>query len=401
MKTIRSNNWGRIMRELETLRNRKHPNIVPLLGSFTINAFRSEERSLNLLFPLADMNMTQWLKLDSSPLGNDIDMRTWLYSEIYALVSAVAFLHREINGMVTSHHDLKPDNILWLDGSLKICDLGRSHLLPVADGSETDGQAGLGTFTYQPPEYYNDDGTRSSQKHGRAFDVWSLGCILTEMATLIVYGWEGNKIQEFAEARSSLGVNNSRRRPRDFSKTRSVDDSFHNNPDIVRQWLSALRKNESQILNESLNIVEKMLVNNPDERLYSWEVELSFFDLLHHPGLRASRLEKMKMIAQPPKPGLPSLANYPLQRAIEAGDKDRIDLLSALGWPNHAPDSLSAQCSDTDGKILSKNSNSTFSPGTSAHGERNTVLYVPQRDGRMTLRQKPPRKLSSVKAIRL
>jgi serine/threonine protein kinase len=140
--------------------------------------------------------MTQWLRLDCSPLGNSVGIRDWLYREIFALVSAVSFLHREIDGIVTSHHDLKPDNILWLGGSLKICDLGRSHLLPAADGSETEGRAGLGTFSYQPPEYYNDDGTRSSRKHGRAFDVWSLGCILLEMATLIVYGWQGRKIQD-------------------------------------------------------------------------------------------------------------------------------------------------------------------------------------------------------------
>src|SRR5579862_2303882 len=162
MKTIRPKRgqpWDTVMREVETLRKREHSNIVTLLASFTVDDFASEEKSLRILFPWADMNMAEWLVLNASPLkgiSKREDQRKWLYDEIYALVSAVSYLHRDIDGTVTSHHDLKPENILWLEGSLKICDFGRSHILALAEGSETEGESGLGSFTYQPPEYYND-----------------------------------------------------------------------------------------------------------------------------------------------------------------------------------------------------------------------------------------------------
>jgi serine/threonine protein kinase len=400
MKTVRSgrsNDWEIVMREIETLRKREHQNIVPLLASFTINAFSSEERSLNILFPWADMNMTQWLRLDSTPLGDGIERRDWLYREIYALVSAVSFLHRKIDGMVTSHHDLKPDNILWLGSSLKICDLGRSHLLPAADGSETEGQSGLGTFTYQPPEYYNDDATRSSRKHGRAFDVWSLGCILIEMAILIVYGWQGQKIKEFAEARSAR-----LKRRRCFSK-RAVDDSFHNNPDVVKQWICDLKENESKKLTQTLNIAERMLADNPDERLYSWEAEMDLFDLIY-PDARTARSEKMKVCVQPPKQGLPSGAENPLHRAVRDGNKDRVVWLLSLGWPADVQDSLGLtplqladQRSDVDFRTV-------FGSITSSRADihsRNIVLRVPQRDGRISLKQTQKRKPTSLKTLRM
>src|ERR1700743_1812306 len=116
MKKIRigrNDLWDTAMREVETLRKREHHNIVPLLASFTMNAFGSEERSLNILFPWADMNMDQWLRLDSTPLrescGRD-EQRKWIYHEILSLLSAVSFLHRDIDGEITSHHDLKPEN---------------------------------------------------------------------------------------------------------------------------------------------------------------------------------------------------------------------------------------------------------------------------------------------------
>jgi serine/threonine protein kinase len=339
MKTVRARKnqqWGTLMREIETLRKREHKNIVPLLSSFTMSAFGSEERSLRILFPWADMNMMQWLNLDSSPLEGRAerdDQRNWLYHEIFALVSAISFLHRDIDGVITSHHDLKPENILWLEGSLKICDLGRSHLLTLVEGSETEGQSGLGTFTYQPPEYYNDNGSRSSRKHGRSFDVWSLGCIVVEMAILIVHGWDGHKLNEFAKAREVGHCG----RP-DILKKRSLDDSFHNNMDVVQEWVSELKRGESSMLIQTLSIAEKMLNENPDDRIYSWEAELDFYEMLYPDSHSIARMEKSGVCVQPPKIGNIRHAQTPLHRAALNGNRDRAIKLFESGWPIDARD---------------------------------------------------------------
>jgi ankyrin repeat protein len=324
------------MREVDTLRRRQHNNIVSLLASFTINAFGSEERSLRILFPWADMNMVQWLNLDSTPLEGmprRNDQRNWLYHEIYALVSAISYLHRDIDGTMTSHHDLKPENILWLEGSLKICDLGRSHLFTLTEGSETEGRSGLGTFTYQPPEYYNEDGSRSSRKHGRAFDVWSFGCIIVEMAILIVHGWDGQKVNEFAKARET-----GRGRRRDFSKVRDFDDSFHNNMDVVGQWILELKQGESQRLVQTLSIAEKMLTKNPEERLYSWEAELDLYEMLYPDDHSIARMEKVGVCVQRPNMRNIGRAQNPLHRAALTGNRDRVAKLLESGWPTDAQD---------------------------------------------------------------
>lgn len=53
-----------MLREVETLRNRKHENIVPLLASFTMTSIDSEYEvmSLNLIFPYAETDMDVWME---------------------------------------------------------------------------------------------------------------------------------------------------------------------------------------------------------------------------------------------------------------------------------------------------------------------------------------------------
>ena len=43
---------------------------------------------------------------------------------MYKLVSAISFLHRELDGTITAYHDVELNNILLLGDTLKICDLG-------------------------------------------------------------------------------------------------------------------------------------------------------------------------------------------------------------------------------------------------------------------------------------
>jgi serine/threonine protein kinase len=322
------------MREVETLRKREHPNIVPLLASFTSSDVESgyEEKSLNLIFPYADMNMDTWMNLNQTPpqlLGMDREgRRKYLYQSMYQLVSALSFLHREHDGMITSHHDLKPKNVLLLGGTFVICDLGSSRLIPLAQGSETDGPRG--TFTYHPPEYWNEDGTRASRRHGRAFDVWSMGCILTEIATLVVFGWEMQKVREYRERRlDAPGWRQFKKRSRG-----QEDDSFHNHMDAVNRWVSELKETDgSRVLCDCLDIAMAMLKMTPEERLLSWEAELDFFELLYPDNPRVIRFEKGALCVQPPKLAMPPSAQTPVHRAILRGNHDRVNQLLQVGWP--------------------------------------------------------------------
>ena len=206
-----------VMHKVETLRKRAHPKIVPLLSSYTIEVTESgyDTKKIHLVLPWADHgNLERWMESPKPPafLGEiglvEKDRRVYILRAMYELVSALASLHREKDSTITSHHDLKPKNILVFGKGLKLADFGCSHIRSVAENSETGESRALGTYAYQPPEYWDNNGFRAHRKHGRAFDMWAMGCIIVEMATLVVFGWEAKMINQFkTECCKNLAVN--------------------------------------------------------------------------------------------------------------------------------------------------------------------------------------------------
>lgn len=210
-----------LFREVETLQAAEHPNIIRLLAAFTFITNESGYRvfSLHLLFPLAEMDLAHWMTAQQIPPNiakfSRQERQKHLYRSIYGLVSGISYLHKEIEGRVITHHDLKPLNILIIDDRLQIADFGHSQIRPIIEGSATEGR--LGTYEYQPPEYYNQDGSRAQSKYGRAFDVWAVGCIIVELATLIVHDWQSGMVNTFREERKS-NPNRERRSPTEIDQ---------------------------------------------------------------------------------------------------------------------------------------------------------------------------------------
>lgn len=86
------------------------------------------------------------------------------------------------------YRDLKPRNILVQGERFMIADFGFANF----KGSGI----GVGEATYRPPESEVGRGDV-----GQAYDIWSFGCILTEVATFAVWGAEG--VRDFAERRTT------------------------------------------------------------------------------------------------------------------------------------------------------------------------------------------------------
>ena len=96
-------------------------------------------------------------------------------SIIKQILSALKFLNE--NGRKIIHYDLKPQNILFNDGMIKISDFG---LCKVMGGDETRLELtsqGVGTYWYLPPECFSHDYPKISPK----VDIWSIGVIFYEM----------------------------------------------------------------------------------------------------------------------------------------------------------------------------------------------------------------------------
>ncbi|XP_076250455.1 mitogen-activated protein kinase kinase kinase 4 isoform X2 [Rhynchophorus ferrugineus] len=94
----------------------------------------------------------------------------------YQLLSGVACLHH--HGIV--HRDIKPANIfLTQEGNcLKIGDFGCAVKIKNNITMPGELQGFVGTQAYMAPEVFTQN-----QGHGRAADIWSVGCVVVEMAS--------------------------------------------------------------------------------------------------------------------------------------------------------------------------------------------------------------------------
>ena len=261
------------------------------------------------------------------------ERRKFLYRSIYELVSGLSYLHREIAGMVTSHHDLKPRNILIVNGGLTIADFGHSHLRLAIEGTDTNRAGGLGTYEYQPPEYWADDGNRAEEvKHGRAFDVWSMGCIIIELATLIVHGWESKMVHQFYLERKA----NALKDRHTLAATRNgLDGSFHNNMTVVSVWMENLKRHDGTPELRWLldHIALDMTQTKPRNRLFIWEAEIQLYDALKKEDDLVKKLDAEALKLQKPPANVTDGFQNPFHRACRKENRTAVIGLWELGWP--------------------------------------------------------------------
>lgn len=200
----------------------------------------------NLIFPLAQTDLEnvlvgKWSSPNLMQSENFID-------ELRALASALNALHfyrcKEMElDLIGCHHDLKPNNILIFDGHLVLADFGVSRLAPVLDGSLTKFKDCIGDFF--SPESLQD---MSAQSIGRKSDIWSLGCVIVEVATFMVLGAAG--VQEFRlkrETKISQNYRNSR---------------FHDNVRLkpeVTAWTKELSEKAEESTKDLIQLTSGML----------------------------------------------------------------------------------------------------------------------------------------------
>jgi len=367
--------WERLFREVQTLRKRSnHPDIIPLLASYTLDTIESGHyvKTLHLLFPLAEMDLADWMtkpQIPSNVAGlSKQERQAHLYRSIYSLISSISYLHRDIDGLVTAHHDLKPRNILVVNDKLKIADFGHSHLRPILGGSATEGASGLGTYEYQPPEHWEQDGSRAQVKHGRAFDVWAMGCIVVELVTLVVDDWQSGMVTKFRNERKK-NPNKDRKSP--GSVQDGSDVSFHNNLIVVKDWVSRLKESGgSQQLNEVLDIAAGMLAPMAKNRPYMWEIQMDLYETLKPYDKSIPDLEG-DLCVRPPFGGwrttidsrvvidnlraeMEEYTETPLHRAAKKNNRTRTIRLWELGWPLCLP----GPNGETPRDIMQKSDNS-------------------------------------------
>ncbi|CAH8825364.1 unnamed protein product [Trichobilharzia szidati] len=156
------------MREIRTLKQLKHPNLINLIEVF------KRKRRLHLVFQYVDHTLLH--ELEKHPKGLD---RLQIKKLTYQLLQAVNFCHAHN----CIHRDVKPENILITKaGQLKLCDFGFARLLTGPGDEYTDYVA---TRWYRAPELLVGD-----TQYGTPVDIWAIGCVVAEMLTALPL-WPG------------------------------------------------------------------------------------------------------------------------------------------------------------------------------------------------------------------
>ena len=188
-----------IDRETYIMHRLKHSHIVRLISVL------SDTSNITLLIkPAADYTLSHYLRMPistASPLGKT----TWKW--FGCLVSGLQHIHLQD----ILHGDIKPDNILICEGQIFYADFGLSTFVP--DDGFVIFDSGFMTKQYAAPEV-------KKGKRGKPSDVWSLGFVFLELATVILQQSIDNIYT---------------------SNCRSPDISYSNNLDVVAKWIMALQ----------------------------------------------------------------------------------------------------------------------------------------------------------------
>ncbi|KAF8016594.1 hypothetical protein BT93_H1958 [Corymbia citriodora subsp. variegata] len=151
------------VREVASLSDVRHPNLVALLG------YCENEDECFLVYELCDNgNLSEWL------FGKD-KVLSWIQRLKIAIDSArgLWFLHTYPEGCIV-HRDIKPTNILIsANFEAKLSDFGLSKVMDV--GQSFVSSEVRGTFGYVDPEY------RRNRHVNASGDVYSFGIVLLQL----------------------------------------------------------------------------------------------------------------------------------------------------------------------------------------------------------------------------
>lgn len=298
--------WCKLLK-IHKLIEKPHRHIVETLGAFQYGD------TFSIIFPLAEFSLEGYFQREKSFKAG----YTW--DQMEGLASGLAFLHglRDDDAddglkrkgktdpiIIAYHLDLKPDNILIINGIFQIADFGlstvKNRISTKLDDSGSGDASNRGYMAYAPPEQ-----VRFGCKPAASHDIWSLGAIFSEMAT--------HDIRPSGKAYSSIG---------EYRKNRMLDEvmlgyglnCFHNNSEL-KEAVRSQHDTLSKTIRNNLNS------NDPDGLWQANFYKTRFFDLINQ-----------MLDNQPTARGTAAHVKYTLKSLrTEANERRRSSTLSQQG----------------------------------------------------------------------
>jgi serine/threonine protein kinase len=182
-----------------------HPHLMVALGAYWHGSY------FFILQEEAEQSLHEYLKEPGDKFQSQE-----LWTQIQGIAEGLSTLHKLYKGTkIAYHQDLKPANILILKKKLKIADFGLLELKPVSLPGDTE-------MTGIPNNHVTGFYAAPRQvRYTRDCDIWSLGCIMSEVATFDIHGPEG--VGHYKKARMADGA--SGRDPPRFFRGQQVKES--------------------------------------------------------------------------------------------------------------------------------------------------------------------------------
>ena len=221
----------KVLEEVKIMRNLRHQNIVTL-ASFSKES--THEWSL-LIHPVAEYDLKAFFEKCSEEKYHE-NLTSQINPWFENLLDALACTHKN----KIRHRDIKPTNILIKEKAVYLCDFGLARDFSGQQSSASHGSIVEGTPEYRAPE------NNSDQRRGPLADVFSLGCVFSEL----------------------LGVKHGKSAA-DYRTLRGKP--FRECLPTVRDWVDSFRDLETYHSRILCNVIMSMIQEDPSKRIKSEE----------------------------------------------------------------------------------------------------------------------------------
>ncbi|KAJ4303252.1 hypothetical protein N0V90_002145 [Kalmusia sp. IMI 367209] len=165
VRGMRKDAINSFLTELQVLKRIQHYHCIELVQSYTDPKFFAL-----IMSPVGDCNLLDYYSIALK----DVDKSSLLRSFFGCLANALQYIH----SIRIRHRDIKPHNILVRGDRVFLTDFGIALDWEELSRSTTTADSGK-TLLYAAPEVVR------YEKRNTSADIWSLGCVFIEMATIL------------------------------------------------------------------------------------------------------------------------------------------------------------------------------------------------------------------------